>query len=166
MKSAKDLFERAIHRNLERGYSTLYVAIDVHGTIIRPSKRTEVWKNECGYGYHEVVCGEHVENFTFYPDSVKALQILSDHPNIKIILWTSTQDVNALVGALERLSGVHVDYLNQNPDFQFNSYADFSKKFCFDVLLDDKAGFDPNTDWSEILKVDFSKLGGENNGEG
>lgn len=159
MKDVKTLFEDAITRIRERGFDTLYVAIDVHGTIIRPSCRTEIWNNEDGKGHHEVVWGNHVPDFTFYHDAIKALTILSDNPHIKIILWTSTQKVRFLIETIERLAGIHIDYLNQNPDFQFNAYADFSKKFCFDVLLDDKAGFEPETDWSQILEVDFSKLG-------
>ena len=37
----------------------------------------------------------------------------------------------------------------ENPEIESNRYANFTKKFYYDILLDDKAGFEPN-DWFEI----------------
>jgi hypothetical protein len=49
--------------------------------------------------------------------------------------------------------GIHVDHYNCNPDEKNTPYADFSLKPYFNILIDDKAGFDPNTDWDGIRKT-------------
>jgi len=44
---------------------------------------------------------------------------------------------------------INFDFVNKNPSENNTSYADFSKKFYFNILLDDKAFFEPS-DWVEI----------------
>ena len=155
MKDITSLFDEAVRRNRERGHDKLYVAVDVHGTIFRPTRITEVVTNDSGKGFHEEARGTHYEEYTFYPFAEKVLLRMSDSPDVKLILWTSTQNAYRLTNFL-KVRGIRFDHLNQNPDFQFNSYADFSKKFYFDVLLDDKAGFDANEDWERLLDYDFN----------
>lgn len=157
MKDVRKLFRDAISRLKERGHTTLYVAVDAHGTIIKPSKKTVMMTADGADKPDEVVCncGTLVEN-VFYTDAINVLRKMSKCPNVKLILWTSTQDVTSMVAKADSWD-IRFDYLNQNPDFQFTSYSDFSKKFYFDVLLDDKAGFEPEKDWKKLLEIDFDK---------
>lgn len=158
MKDVRDLFRAAFTRNAERGHTLLYVAVDAHGTIIRPSKKTVMEIADGGRTPREVVYSYGVTpEFEFYPYAKEVLQRLTDSPHVKMILWTSTQDTYSLIKEFER-NGIRVYDLNQNPDFQVTPYADFSKKFYFDVLLDDKAGFDPEADWEKLLAVDFEEF--------
>lgn len=158
MKDVKTLFEDALKKNRERGYSTLYIAIDVHGTIFYPSKKTEMLMCDGSTTPSEQVFNIGVKTeYGFYKDALKCLEMLSARADVKIILWTSALDTYHLLKTL-KWNGVKIEYLNDNPDFKCNEYADFSKKFYFDVLLDDKAGFEPETDWTKIMEVDFDKF--------
>ena len=150
MKDIVQLFKDAIRKNRERGHDTLYVAVDVHGTIFRPSKQTHMILGDGADSPHEEVCSYGVTpDYEFYPCARQVLRWMSDNPRIKLILWTSAMDVAKLYDELKQ-ADILVDNINHNPDFQFNSYADFSSKFYFDILLDDKAGFDAETDWERL----------------
>lgn len=55
-------------------------------------------------------------------------------------------------------NGVIVDFVNCNPDCPTIPLCDFSEKFYFDVLLDDKAGFEAEKDWIKIYNYLISTL--------
>ena len=42
------------------------------------------------------------------------------------------------------------DLINNNPEFKKTDICDFTEKFYFDILLDDKAGFEGEKDWKDI----------------
>jgi hypothetical protein len=42
---------------------------------------------------------------------------------------------------------INIDYINSNPDVVNTEYGDFSRKPYFNIIIDDKAGFEPETDW-------------------
>ena len=156
MKDIRKLFRDAISRLKERGHDTLYVAVDAHGTMIKPSKQTIMQMADGADKPEEVVCScGCTPEFIFYPNARQAL-INMAKAGARLILWTSSKDTYGLLASLRR-AGVEISDLNQNPDFQVTPYADFSKKFYFDVLLDDKAGFEPEKDWKKLLEIDFDK---------
>lgn len=78
---------------------------------------------------------------------------MSQDSTNKIILWSSSyaEPMNEVVKYLTS-RGVRVDYVNENPECPSTEICDFSKKLYFDVLLDDKAGFDPDSDWECIYE--------------
>jgi hypothetical protein len=43
--------------------------------------------------------------------------------------------------------GIMPQYFNENTAVENTATGNFSSKFYFSVLLDDKAGFNPETDW-------------------
>ena len=116
----------------------MYVAVDVHETILKPTHSTDMSQD-------------------FYDHAIESLQLMSQHPDIVLILWTSS---------LEELShqyleyfedhGIKFKFLNGNPEIPSPEYADFSKKFFVNVIIDDKAGFNANTDWEPLF--DFFQL--------
>src|SRR5512137_166713 len=120
----------------KRGWKTIYWLVDVHGVIIPGS-----WAK--------------LNEFRFISeDCFPVLKWLSDRADQRIIVWTSshTQEAADVLLWLER-KGIHVDYFNHNPEEKNTEYADFSQKPYFNILIDDKAGFDPNTDWKLIRKT-------------
>lgn len=151
MKSISELLDGRITENIRRGYKTLYVMLDVHGTLVRPSKETHI-----ATGDTEESVPLATTSVDFYPQALQCLKLLKQNAKIgvKLILWTSgkREAVLDIVHRMKAEAGVEVDFINENPDYPGNSYADFSKKFCFDVLFDDKAGFDPEADWIELHK--------------
>lgn len=62
----------------------------------------------------------------------------------KIILWTATKEekVNNIYIPYLKENFINVDYLNCNPDCISNDYTCFDKKFYYDIMIDDKAGFE------------------------
>ena len=150
MKTISQLFLEALRKRRERHFQYFYLAIDVHGTLFYPSKQTKIDQN----GSETILKIDQSDYMAIYPWAIPTLQILTQTNSCKLILWTSTKSdrVNVYRKYLEK-NGVKVAYVNENPDFIGNEYSDFSRKFCFDLLLDDKAGFDPENDWHELFKL-------------
>lgn len=118
-----------------RGWPEVYFCIDLHGTIIPSGKSPN----------------DSEDVLEFYPDAREVLQLLTKRKDIMTILWTSTP-----VGRLETVlgwlkeNGIEMDYINTNPHAKSTPRSDFARKFYFSVLLDDRAGFEPETDWTAI----------------
>lgn len=129
--------QNAFKLKKERGWDWIYVAIDLHGTLIRP--------------YHT--------NIEFYPHAIEVMRWFNSRPEFKTILWTSSYPAEiSNVEIAFRTKGVRFDYINENPKQPSSERADFSKKFYFMILLDDKAGFEGETDWWKI-KAELIRLG-------
>ena len=58
-------------------------------------------------------------------------------------------------------NGIHFDYVNENPEIATNleGYGNYDKKPYMNVLFEDKAGFDGDTDWDSVLWLLTSKNG-------
>jgi len=138
IKAFDNAFERAKYKN----WDYIYILVDVHGTIFKPSYLNE-------------------EKFEFYPYAKEALQLLSKDPNIKLILWTSSTNQAALdYGAEFNRNKIYFDYLNCNPEVKRQptdpETLDLSEKYYFNVGLDDKFGFEPEKDWKEIYEYYYT----------
>lgn len=131
-------FDNAFKRAKEKNWDYIYVLIDVHGTIFTPSYLKE-------------------EKYEFYPYAKEALQLLSKDPNIKLILWTSSTNQAALdYGVVFNRNKIYFDYLNCNPEVERQptdpETLDLSSKYYFNIGIDDKFGFEPETDWKIIYE--------------
>ena len=125
--------ENAVKRMKERDYKRLYWAVDLHGTIIEG--KFSKWN----------------EGREFYPDCKEVLNVLHNRPDMCLILWTSSQkDSTEDMLKWFKEHGIHFDYVNENPEMPVGHFCDFTRKFAFDILLDDKAGFLGHTDWTLI----------------
>ena len=121
-------------KKAERGWDTLYWLIDVHDTIIKSTYSVD-------------------DKFTdTYPYCFAALRHLAQRKDTKLILWTSSHKkyVKAFMKELKEYE-IDFKYFNSNPECKNTETGDFRKKFYFNVILDDKAGFEPEKDWGEIL---------------
>ena len=127
-KAIKDSFALAKRKN----WSKVYWAIDIHGTIIRPTYSS-------------------TEPDTFYDNAIMTLNTMSLREDICIILYTCSypEKIQEYIEKFAAL-GIRVDYINENPEITDNHYSSYLQKFYFNVLLDDKAGFDPEYDWDLI----------------
>jgi hypothetical protein len=130
---------RAYQEKYLRGWDTLYFAIDLHGTII------------------ERYTGDEIKAYDY---AEEALRKLSSMPDVVPILYTSTSEANLLPfnkWCFDRR--IFFKYLNENTECDSNKTGDFSKKFYFNVLLDDRAGFDPEVDWQNIIhSLDLAEI--------
>ena len=127
-------FLRALEEKQRRKWNMLYVAVDLHYTIIK--------------GY----TGDNIE---VYPYAKEVLQKLSQSPEITLILFTSSY-ADALTPFFSWCiqNNILFKYLNVNPECQNNKTGDFSQKFYYNVLIDDRAGFTPETDWESIQNME------------
>lgn len=128
-------FDAALERMQEKKWDCIYVMIDIHGTIFKP-------------------CYKEEEKFEYYPYAKSTLKLMSDSDKIKIILWSSTKRTVMNSYFLAMLPEIYVDFINGNDDVQATKddveTMDFSIKPYFNVGIDDKFGFEPETDWKEL----------------
>lgn len=116
-----------------RNHDTLYLCVDIHDTIAE--------SNYTGISYN------------FYKEAIEALKFLSTLKEIRIILYSCCYEKEHPVYVEElRKLGVRVDYFNENPEIPNTLTGCFDKKFYFDILIDDKAGFDYLFDWEVLVK--------------
>jgi hypothetical protein len=125
--------ENCLRNAKERGWEKTYWAFDIHGTILKPNyKRDEISRE-------------------FYPHAIEVLQLLSKRTDIVKILYTCSypHEIEQYIEYFAEY-GIHFDHINKNPEVADGGYGYYNDKFYFNVLMDDKAGFDGETDWVEI----------------
>lgn len=127
-------FDRAFERKTEKNWEKIYVLVDVHDTIMKGL-----------YSYEE--------KYQWYTWSLIALKMLSMRDDICLILWTGSHydNVNELISILYK-KGISIDYVNENPEAEDNDFYCSTSKIYFNVGIDDKFGFEPETDWEELVK--------------
>lgn len=131
-------FINIFYKTRRLGYSQIYVAVDIHETILKPT-----WSI--------------YEHFDYYPNAVDSLRLMSDSDRFRLILWSSCspEKMNLYKREFEK-NRIVFDFLNENPDAHNTDYAYFNDKFYFDIGFDDKFGFNPYIDWffiKWILKI-------------
>ncbi|MBO4488491.1 MAG: hypothetical protein J5741_02400 [Bacteroidales bacterium] len=133
--SITNAFRNAFERKMEKNWDKIYVLVDIHDTILK-------------------ACYEHVESYDYFPMAKEALQELSARQDICLILWSSCypEKLDSYLGKFEH-DGIHFDYVNRNPEVVNTSLACFDDKLYFNVGIDDKFGFDADTDWYEVAEV-------------
>lgn len=133
------MIEKALKRAAEkikvRNWDRLYMAVDLHETVIKPTYNNE-----------------SIENSEFYKNAKGCLQYMSKRKDIVLIMYTCAHE-DTIKQYLEFFKGneIEFNYVNENPEVPNTKYADFSKKFYRNITLDDTAGFNPETDFCKIL---------------
>ena len=141
--SIEKSFDNAFKRMVERKWDKIYVLVDIHDTIFEAC-------------YHEK------ENHKWYPFSKEALQIMSYSRNISLILWTSShkESINEYLEYFKAI-GISFNMVNSNSETKNNELSCFDEKTYFNVGIDDKFGFDAETDWETVYNylVEAIRLG-------
>jgi len=130
---------RAFRKKWEGGWEKwprMFWAIDLHGVILNSTYKKD-FKSQ-----------------VINPVCLRVLKRLSSSKKQCIILFTASQPgyLSDVLEWFESL-GVNVDYVNNNPEAPSNQLCDTASKFYFDILFDDKAGFDMDTDWMEVERT-------------
>ncbi len=125
-------FENAFERMREQRWEYIYILIDIHGTIFESD-----YSSDC--------------NYNWLGNAKEALQMMSDRNDICLILWSGTHfDKLTKYWAYMVKNGIVFDYMNSNPEVgDTDIYS--KEKIYFNVGIDDKFGFEPETDWNEII---------------
>ena len=125
-----------------RGWDKIYYFFDLHETVLYPD-----YDNK-----HEL---------RFYKYAKEVLQYLSKREDISISIYTCSYP-EEIERYIEFFKGhdIHFDFINKNPEAKNTTYGYYRDKPYFNVLFEDKAGFDAENDWVEIaiyfdlIKVD------------
>lgn len=137
--------ERAFQTMKDRNWDTLWWMIDVHDTIFKGKYATD-------------------QDFEFYSGCLEVLKWISDQPNQEIILWTSSfkNDAQRVIDYFKENHNIVINYFNENPECPNTELADFATKPYFNILLDDKGGFEAETDWflvkQELIRIEKWQL--------
>ncbi len=128
--------QNCLHHAKSKGWDKTFWAFDIHGTIFRPTFKKGKISTE------------------FYPFAKEVLQHLSKCQDIVMIMYTCSypHEIEEYVEQFKKDS-IHFHYVNANPEVAAGSYGYYADKFYFNVLFEDKAGFDPLTDWAEVRKL-------------
>lgn len=126
-----------VHAEQREWYKT-YFFFDLHGVISKPDYRKKD------------------KTIIYYPYVKETLQFITkNRPDIVMILFTSSypEEIKKYIDILEK-DGIYFSYINENPEISEanGAYGCYDKKPYYNVLMEDKCGFNPMTDWKPILK--------------
>ena len=128
-------FDAALIRMREKNWEKIYVAVDIHDTILR-------------------ACYDDEEIYDYLPKAKEALRMMSLRKDICLILWSSCHRDKLEEYASHFLEdGIRFDYINYNPEVGNTRLQNFEEKLYMNVGLDDKFGFDGETDWEVVCQV-------------
>ena len=154
MKTVTELLDLAKEKMVRGNWSEIFIAVDLHGTILKRSK----WRTIQNGSVSETSLNSDVSSSdlqsSFFPMAEMTLREISKTPGLRLILFTSSTDAK-IEKYLKMFQQIGIIFCEVNCNSEVISdvqYADFSKKFYFDVLFDDKAGFDSKKDWTEIFR--------------
>ena len=138
MSIIKAIRNNHIHSMVRKGWKYTYWAIDLHSTVIKPNYEAGNIPTE------------------FYPLALECLQVISKRPEIKMIMYTCSHP-HEQIEYLKffESKGVIFDFVNVNPEVttEVGGYGYYEQKPYFNVLFEDKAGFDGETDWALVKEI-------------
>jgi hypothetical protein len=133
----KFIHKMFLHSFSKEWYETFWT-IDLHSTIIKPT-----YKNKR-------------QIFEYYPYAKEVLQLLSNRQDITLIMYTSSfPDEIIYYMKCFKKDNIYFKHVNENPNISSKNgnFGYYEKKFYFNILFDDKAGFDPILEWEQIFKL-------------
>jgi hypothetical protein len=79
---------------------------------------------------------------------------MTNRDDICMILWSGCYDEQMAVYRSRFVGeGIRFDYANENPEVGKTSFQNFERKLYFNVGIDDKFGFEAETDWVKVIEV-------------
>ena len=106
--------------------------------------------------------GYYMKNqlLNFFPHSKDVLQFLTKQDDACLILYTCSyeHEINKMLSHFEK-NNIHFEFTNKNEHVSNTSFGCYTKKPYFNILLEDKAGFE-SSDWIKI-KNTLEKIYGE-----
>lgn len=138
------MITRAITNAVQMAYSrkwdTLYWCVDVHGTVVVPNWVKDSIPLDC------------------YPLALAALKKMKNFNKFRNVLILSTSSHPKEIGQYMEFfleHGVEFDYVNCNPEVATDKgdFGYYEDKYYFNIMLEDKAGFDPYNDWQAIITL-------------
>jgi hypothetical protein len=119
------------HAEQKQWFET-YWSFDIHGTISKPDYRKDT------------------KEIIYYPYAKETLQLMSERKDIVMILWSSSYpEEMKIYKETFKNDNIIFNYDGENPEVSSSkgSFGYYEKKHYFNVLFDDKCGFNPDRDW-------------------
>ena len=128
--------KKAFRRMKDKQWECTYWAIDVHETIVLPNWSADKIPTD------------------FYPHAKETLQLISKQADIVMIMYTCSHppEIQQYLKFFQS-HDIHFKYVNENPEVINMKYGNYDKKPYFNVLFEDKAGFEATEDWSLVLDL-------------
>ena len=137
-------FDRAFDKMHKHKWEKIYVLVDIHDTIFE-------------------ACYRNKEEHKWYPYAKETLDIMSHSQQISLILWSSSYKdvIEKEYITVFKENGINFDYININKETENNDLSCFDEKTYFNVGIDDKFGFEAETDWKTLYDylVESIRLG-------
>lgn len=113
----------------KRGWDKVYFYFDIHETVLYPDYN-------------------NVDKLKFYLHAMEVLQYLTQRKEIVIALYTCSypKEIERYIKFFAE-HNIKFEYVNKNPDVKNTNYGFYEDKPYFNVLFEDKAGFDAENDW-------------------
>ena len=133
-------FDKAFQRMKEKSWDEIYIMIDIHDTIFR-------------------ACYHDEEKHEYFPFAKECLQLMSNDPRLKLILWSSTYpEVLEKYRKFFSTDGINFDMVNINDKVENTELSCVIDKTYFNVGIDDKFGFEAESDWEVLFEYLIAKL--------
>ncbi len=132
------IIERSFKVSKARGHNKMYIAVDIHETMVTSNYIKGNISTE------------------FYKGAKETLQYLSKRKDVVLIMFTCSyqEEIEKYLEYFE-FCGIDFKYCNENPEVKTgdDNHGNYDKKFYFNILLDDKAGFNVEEDWDIIYNT-------------
>ena len=127
--------ETAFINKEKRKWDQIYYYFDIHETILYPDYNNK-------------------DALKFYEHAKDVLQYLSTRTDITLALYTCSypKEIERYIKFFEE-HGIKFKYVNKNPDAKNTLYGYYEDKPYYNVLFEDKAGFNAEKDW--LLVKDY-----------
>lgn len=129
-------FKFAWEKAAKKDWDSVYIAMDIHGTIIKPN-----------YKYGDIPK-------EFYPYAKETLQEMSKRKDMKLYLYTCShpEELEQYVEFFKS-HDINFRFTNRNPEVVSQGYGCYDAKPYFDILFEDKCGFDAESDWDILSQA-------------
>lgn len=119
----------------QRKWDKFYIAVDIHGTILEPTDDMTEFATE------------------YYPNAKLVLQYLSKRDDCEMFLYTcSPIEKSNKYREFFAKDSIKFVNVNSNENVKNTKYSVFDSKPYFNILLDDKALFNPYKHWEEFIE--------------
>jgi len=126
--------ENAFEKMDERGWDKIFYFFDLHETVLYPDY-------------------DNKTKLKFYPHAKEVLKYLSFRKDISISVYTCSypQEIQKYIKFFNE-HGIEFEYVNKNPEVENTTYGYYEDKPYFNVLFEDKSGFDAEEDWFQVAE--------------
>ena len=130
--------DKAFVTKNKRGWDKIYFFFDIHETILYPDYN-------------------NTDPRKFYNHAEDVLKYLSNRTDIELGLYTCSypNEINSYLTYFSE-RGIKFKHVNRNLSVDDTKYGFYKEKPYFNVLFEDKAGFDAENDW--IFLKEYFKI--------